>query len=183
MGRACLSVRAFDCVGMENSLDGTDSGRARVGRSTARPSSARVRLLVGLARVGRASARPSVCARCGTVDCPSSARVRLLVSLARMRRSTACPSVCARAIATARRVGMGNMGMKKASEHVRLLVGQARLGKLARVVCACTTATARRVGMGSMDMERARRRRWDERACLGRTGPCPPCRIGSSRPC
>ena len=38
---ACSSVRL--CVGLRghgNSLDGTDSGRARVGRSTARPSSA-----------------------------------------------------------------------------------------------------------------------------------------------
>ena len=49
------------------------------------------------------------------------------------------------------------------SVRVRLLVGQARLGRLLRLVCARSTATAR-LGMGSMGMEKARRRRWDERA-------------------
>ena len=97
MGRACLSVRAFDCVGMENSLDGTDSGRARVGRSTARPSSARVRLLVDLARVGRATARPSVCARCGTVDCASVVRARSTACQSGAHETVDCLSVRLRA--------------------------------------------------------------------------------------
>ena len=87
MGRACLSVRAFDCVGMENSVDGTDSGRARG--------------TVLRVRRPRAFDCLSVGAH-GTVDCLS---VRL--------RARATATARLRATATARRVGMGNMGMKK----------------------------------------------------------------------
>ena len=72
MGRACLSVRAFDCVGMENSLDGTDSGRARG--------------TVDCASVVRAFDCLSVGAH-GTVDCLS---VRLRVRLRLRLRACDC---------------------------------------------------------------------------------------------
>ena len=59
-------LRAFDCLSVWPAWDGRLHVRpsARVvGRSTARPPAARVRLLVGLARMGRSTACSSVCAR------------------------------------------------------------------------------------------------------------------------
>ena len=122
---------------------------------------------------------------CGTVDCSSVVCARSTACRSGPHGTVDCSSVRLRAFdcdCTSR--GHGKHGHEKASAHVRLLVGHARLGKLARVVCACSAATARRVGMGSMGMEKAWRRRWDERACMGRTEPCPcrlSCRTGSSR--
>ena len=97
---ACSSVRLYAGVrGHGNSLDGTDA-RAWDGRLFVRPSA----LWVGRLRVRRLR----------TFDCSSVWRAwdgRLLVRpSARVQLRL---HVCARATATARRVGMENMGMKR----------------------------------------------------------------------
>ena len=97
MGRARPSVCAFDSVGMKICWTArTAVARAWDGRLRARPSSAFDCMGMGIRGTARTVSRMR-----GTVDCLSSARVRLRLH------------VCARATATARRVGMENMGMKR----------------------------------------------------------------------
>ena len=128
MGRARPSVCAFDCVGMgihwtaRTVVARAWDGRLLVRRLRAFDCSSVWPAWDGR-RLVRLSARASwdgrlLVRRLRAFDCSSvwpawDGRRLVRLSARVVGRSTARPSVCARSTATARRVGMGNMGMEK----------------------------------------------------------------------